>query len=76
MYLCIYCSGNITDHTFFFLFHVRSSTATTSCEDGRATVVIMRCNPNKPDQGELSVPRYLSVCVPVVPGSSFSTGNL
>uniref|UniRef100_A0A8C3L377 KIAA1324 like n=1 Tax=Chrysolophus pictus TaxID=9089 RepID=A0A8C3L377_CHRPC len=47
---------NITDRTFFFLFHIRSSTATTSCEDGRATVVTVRCNPNKPDQGELSVP--------------------
>uniref|UniRef100_A0A8C9FJJ3 KIAA1324 like n=1 Tax=Pavo cristatus TaxID=9049 RepID=A0A8C9FJJ3_PAVCR len=47
---------NITDHAFFFLFHIRSSTTTTSCEDGRATVVTVRCNPNKPDQGELSVP--------------------
>uniref|UniRef100_A0A663LYE3 MRH domain-containing protein n=1 Tax=Athene cunicularia TaxID=194338 RepID=A0A663LYE3_ATHCN len=42
--------------TFLLLFDVRSSTVTTSCENGRATVVTMRCNPNKPDQGELSVP--------------------
>ncbi|TRZ16077.1 hypothetical protein HGM15179_011034 [Zosterops borbonicus] len=42
----------IPDVHFFY----KSSTVTTSCENGRATVVTMRCNPNKPDQGDLSVP--------------------
>ncbi|XP_051497323.1 endosome/lysosome-associated apoptosis and autophagy regulator family member 2 isoform X2 [Apus apus] len=45
-------SVKIPDVHFFY----KSSTVTTSCENGRATVVTMRCNPNKPDQGELSVP--------------------
>ncbi|OXB58548.1 hypothetical protein ASZ78_007087 [Callipepla squamata] len=44
--------SKVPDVHFFY----KSSTATTSCEDGRAAVVTMRCNPNKPDQGELSVP--------------------
>ncbi|XP_052536979.1 endosome/lysosome-associated apoptosis and autophagy regulator family member 2 isoform X2 [Tympanuchus pallidicinctus] len=44
--------SKVPDVHFFY----KSSTATTSCEDGRATVVTVRCNPNKPDQGELSVP--------------------
>ncbi|KAM6290335.1 endosome/lysosome-associated apoptosis and autophagy regulator family member 2 isoform 2-T2 [Porphyrio hochstetteri] len=44
--------SKIPDVHFFY----KSSTVTTSCENGRATVVTMRCNPNKPDQGELSVP--------------------
>lgn len=44
--------SKVPDVHFFY----KSSTVTTSCENGRATVVTMRCNPNKPDQGELSVP--------------------
>ncbi|KAF2975990.1 hypothetical protein EK904_012718, partial [Melospiza melodia maxima] len=44
--------SKIPDVHFFY----KSSTVTTSCENGRATVVTMRCNPHKPDQGELSVP--------------------
>ncbi|XP_063998663.1 endosome/lysosome-associated apoptosis and autophagy regulator family member 2 isoform X2 [Pogoniulus pusillus] len=44
--------NKILDVHFFY----KSSTVTTSCENGRATVVTMRCNTNKPDQGELSVP--------------------
>ncbi|XP_027495672.1 UPF0577 protein KIAA1324-like homolog [Corapipo altera] len=45
-------ASKIPDVHFFY----KSSTVTTSCENGRATVVTMRCNPNKPGQGELSVP--------------------
>uniref|UniRef100_A0A8C0H7G3 Endosome-lysosome associated apoptosis and autophagy regulator family member 2 n=1 Tax=Chelonoidis abingdonii TaxID=106734 RepID=A0A8C0H7G3_CHEAB len=42
----------IPDVNFFF----KSSTLTTPCENGRATVVVVRCNPTKPGQGDISVP--------------------
>uniref|UniRef100_A0A8C3TIP4 KIAA1324 like n=1 Tax=Chelydra serpentina TaxID=8475 RepID=A0A8C3TIP4_CHESE len=42
----------IPDVNFFF----KSSTVTTPCENGRATVVVMRCNPTKPGEGAISVP--------------------
>ncbi|KAM7178402.1 endosome/lysosome-associated apoptosis and autophagy regulator family member 2 isoform 2-T2 [Macrochelys suwanniensis] len=42
----------IPDVNFFF----KSSTVTTPCENGRATVVVMRCNPTKPGEGDISVP--------------------
>ncbi|XP_061438291.1 endosome/lysosome-associated apoptosis and autophagy regulator family member 2 isoform X2 [Rhineura floridana] len=42
----------IPDVHFFY----KSSRVTATCENGRASVVTMRCNPAKPDQGEISVP--------------------
>ncbi|KAJ7407179.1 hypothetical protein WISP_128917 [Willisornis vidua] len=63
--------SKVPDVHFFY----KSSTVTTSCENGRATVVTMRCNPNKPGQGELSVPRYFSVCILVVPKSLCSSAH-
>uniref|UniRef100_A0A8D0H4Q2 Endosome-lysosome associated apoptosis and autophagy regulator family member 2 n=1 Tax=Sphenodon punctatus TaxID=8508 RepID=A0A8D0H4Q2_SPHPU len=42
----------IPDVHFFY----KSSRATASCENGRATVVTMRCNPHKLGQGEISIP--------------------
>ncbi|XP_053572480.1 endosome/lysosome-associated apoptosis and autophagy regulator family member 2 [Bombina bombina] len=43
----------IPDINFFY----KSSSTTSSCERGRVTVLSMRCNPNKPGQGDISVPR-------------------
>ncbi|KAM4677729.1 endosome/lysosome-associated apoptosis and autophagy regulator family member 2 [Discoglossus pictus] len=43
----------IPDVNFFY----KSSSATSSCDKGRATVISMRCNPTKPGQGDISVPR-------------------
>uniref|UniRef100_A0A8C7E1H4 Endosome-lysosome associated apoptosis and autophagy regulator family member 2 n=1 Tax=Naja naja TaxID=35670 RepID=A0A8C7E1H4_NAJNA len=40
----------------FFSFLPRSSGASATCENGRASVVTMRCNPMKLGQGEISVP--------------------
>ncbi|MEE6509684.1 hypothetical protein FKM82_027368 [Ascaphus truei] len=43
----------IPDVNFFY----KSSTTTSSCEKGRATVVSLRCDPTNPGQGDISVPR-------------------
>ncbi|OCT89193.1 hypothetical protein XELAEV_18017810mg [Xenopus laevis] len=43
----------IPDVNFFF----KSLATTSSCEQGRATVISMRCNPAKLGQGDISVPR-------------------
>ncbi len=43
----------------------RSTQVTASCDQGRSSVITVRCNPEKSEQGELSVPRYVvveSVC--------------
>ncbi|CAL8323021.1 unnamed protein product [Lota lota] len=45
-------SGDVPDIHFFY----RSSQATASCDQGRSSVITVRCNPGKPEQGELSVP--------------------
>ncbi|XP_007954820.2 endosome/lysosome-associated apoptosis and autophagy regulator family member 2 [Orycteropus afer afer] len=37
-------------------FFYKSSTTTTSCVNGRSTAVKMRCNPNRPAPGVISVP--------------------
>ncbi|KAM6435769.1 endosome/lysosome-associated apoptosis and autophagy regulator family member 2 isoform 1-T1 [Liasis olivaceus] len=37
-------------------FYYKSSGVTATCENGRASVVTMRCNPTKLGQGEISVP--------------------
>uniref|UniRef100_A0A8C6XMQ0 Endosome-lysosome associated apoptosis and autophagy regulator family member 2 n=1 Tax=Naja naja TaxID=35670 RepID=A0A8C6XMQ0_NAJNA len=37
-------------------FYYKSSGASATCENGRASVVTMRCNPMKLGQGEISVP--------------------
>uniref|UniRef100_A0ABM5GGW2 Endosome/lysosome-associated apoptosis and autophagy regulator family member 2 isoform X2 n=1 Tax=Pogona vitticeps TaxID=103695 RepID=A0ABM5GGW2_9SAUR len=41
-------------------FYYKSSGATATCENGRASVVTMRCNPAKPGEGEISVPSSCS----------------
>ncbi|CAI9542752.1 unnamed protein product [Staurois parvus] len=38
-------------------FYFKSSSVTSSCEKGRATVISLRCNPTKLGQGDISVPR-------------------
>uniref|UniRef100_A0A3B4E9Z3 MRH domain-containing protein n=1 Tax=Pygocentrus nattereri TaxID=42514 RepID=A0A3B4E9Z3_PYGNA len=38
-------------------FYYRSPQTTSSCENGRNTVVTLRCNPEKSAKGEISVPR-------------------
>ncbi|KAM4747919.1 endosome/lysosome-associated apoptosis and autophagy regulator family member 2 [Rhinophrynus dorsalis] len=43
----------IPDVNFFY----KSSATTSSCQQGRATVISMRCNPEKPGKGDISVPR-------------------
>ncbi|KAE8616447.1 hypothetical protein XENTR_v10008810 [Xenopus tropicalis] len=43
----------IPDVNFFY----KSLATTSSCEQGRATVISMRCNPSKLGQGDISVPR-------------------
>uniref|UniRef100_UPI00398F5360 endosome/lysosome-associated apoptosis and autophagy regulator family member 2 n=1 Tax=Pristiophorus japonicus TaxID=55135 RepID=UPI00398F5360 len=45
-------TNHIPDINFFYV----SSLSTTSCENGRGTVVTLRCNPGKSGQGEISVP--------------------
>ncbi|CAO2617324.1 Endosome/lysosome-associated apoptosis and autophagy regulator family member 2 [Lemmus lemmus] len=45
-------SSHIPDVHFFY----KSSTATTSCINGRSTAVKMRCNPMRPGAGVISVP--------------------
>ncbi|XP_029598386.1 UPF0577 protein KIAA1324-like isoform X1 [Salmo trutta] len=48
-------SKGIPDINFFY----RSTQATGSCERGRSAVMTIRCNPEKTDRGQLTVP---SVC--------------
>ncbi|XP_059510800.1 UPF0577 protein KIAA1324-like homolog isoform X2 [Stegostoma tigrinum] len=48
-------TNHIPDINFFYM----SSLSTTSCENGRGTVITVRCNPGKDGKGEISVP---SVC--------------
>ncbi|KAG7250324.1 hypothetical protein CRUP_004479, partial [Coryphaenoides rupestris] len=50
--------SDIPDINFFY----RSSQATASCDQGRSSVVTVRCNPGKPESGELSVPRSSTPC--------------
>ncbi|KAF7650547.1 hypothetical protein LDENG_00123780 [Lucifuga dentata] len=45
-------SKNIPDINFFY----RSTQATASCDQGRSSVIAVRCNPEKSEHGELSVP--------------------
>ncbi|XP_078530315.1 endosome/lysosome-associated apoptosis and autophagy regulator family member 2 [Lissotriton helveticus] len=45
--------GTMPDVHFFY----KASEITSSCDNGRATVISMRCNPMKTGEGELSVPR-------------------
>ncbi|XP_069483927.1 endosome/lysosome-associated apoptosis and autophagy regulator family member 2 isoform X2 [Ambystoma mexicanum] len=45
--------GSLPDVHFFY----KTSGITSSCENGRATVITMRCNPAKIGTGEISVPR-------------------
>lgn len=45
-------SKKVPDINFFF----RSTQATASCEGGRSTVITVRCNPEKSDRGDISVP--------------------
>ncbi|KAJ6666369.1 hypothetical protein lerEdw1_000642, partial [Lerista edwardsae] len=37
-------------------FYYKSSGVTATCEDGRNSVVTLRCNPAKPGEGDISVP--------------------
>lgn len=39
-------------------FSFRSTQATASCDQGRSSVITVRCDPEASDRGELSVPRY------------------
>ncbi|KAI3366634.1 hypothetical protein L3Q82_009319 [Scortum barcoo] len=49
-------SKDVPDINFFY----RSTQATASCEQGRSSVITVRCNPEKSEQGEVSVPRNCS----------------
>lgn len=42
---------------YLSLFSFRSTQPTASCDHGRSSVITVRCNPEKSDRGELSVPR-------------------
>lgn len=48
---CVCRDGVLTVNCF------RSRQATASCERGRSSVITVRCNPEKSERGELSVPR-------------------
>lgn len=48
---CVCCDRVLTVNCF------RSRQATASCEQGRSSVITVRCNPEKSERGELSVPR-------------------
>ncbi|TKS90722.1 UPF0577 protein KIAA1324-like [Collichthys lucidus] len=43
---------DVPDINFFY----RSNQATASCDQGRSSVITVRCNPEKSERGELSVP--------------------
>lgn len=43
--------------TVCFFLSFRLNQATASCDQGRSSVVSVRCNPEKSERGELSVPR-------------------
>ncbi|KAJ3611954.1 hypothetical protein NHX12_020233, partial [Muraenolepis orangiensis] len=43
-------STDVPDINFFY----RSSQATASCDQGRSSVITVRCNPGKPERGELA----------------------
>uniref|UniRef100_A0A8C8DLK7 Endosome-lysosome associated apoptosis and autophagy regulator family member 2b n=1 Tax=Oryzias sinensis TaxID=183150 RepID=A0A8C8DLK7_9TELE len=45
-------SRNVPDINFFY----RSTQVTASCDQGRSSVIIVRCNPEKSERGEISVP--------------------
>nr|XP_033815262.1 UPF0577 protein KIAA1324-like homolog isoform X2 [Geotrypetes seraphini] len=45
--------GSLPDVHFFY----QSTSTTSSCDTGRASVILMRCNPTKPGRGEISMPR-------------------
>ncbi|XP_078092112.1 endosome/lysosome-associated apoptosis and autophagy regulator family member 2 [Mustelus asterias] len=45
-------TNHIPDIHFFYM----STLSTASCENGRGTVITMRCSPGKASQGEISVP--------------------
>lgn len=49
-------SEDVPDINFFY----RSSQPTASCDQGRSSVVTVRCNPQKSERGELSVPSLCS----------------
>lgn len=46
-----------TFHFFLFPSLLRSRQVTASCDQGRSSVITVRCNPEKSDRGDLSVPR-------------------
>ncbi|XP_049617154.1 endosome/lysosome-associated apoptosis and autophagy regulator family member 2 [Syngnathus scovelli] len=45
-------TNNVPDINFFY----RSTQVTASCDQGRSSVIVVRCNPKKSERGELSVP--------------------
>ncbi|XP_077354841.1 endosome/lysosome-associated apoptosis and autophagy regulator family member 2-like [Festucalex cinctus] len=45
-------TNNFPDINFFY----RSTQVTASCDQGRSSVIVVRCNPAKSERGELSVP--------------------
>ncbi|KAM9771600.1 endosome/lysosome-associated apoptosis and autophagy regulator family member 2-like [Syngnathus typhle] len=45
-------TNNVPDLNFFY----RSTQVTASCDQGRSSVIVVRCNPRKSQRGELSVP--------------------
>ncbi|XP_054601540.2 endosome/lysosome-associated apoptosis and autophagy regulator family member 2 [Nothobranchius furzeri] len=45
---------DVPDINFFY----RSTQATASCDQGRSSVVTVRCSPEKSERGELSVPSW------------------
>uniref|UniRef100_A0A665V221 UPF0577 protein KIAA1324-like n=1 Tax=Echeneis naucrates TaxID=173247 RepID=A0A665V221_ECHNA len=47
-------SGDVPDINFFY----RSNQATASCDQGRSSVITVRCNPEKSERGELSAPSF------------------
>uniref|UniRef100_A0A3P8V249 Endosome-lysosome associated apoptosis and autophagy regulator family member 2b n=2 Tax=Cynoglossus semilaevis TaxID=244447 RepID=A0A3P8V249_CYNSE len=51
-YLFTKKSHNVSDINFFY----RSNQVTASCAQGRSSVITVRCNPEKPERGQVSVP--------------------
>lgn len=49
----------------YFVLSTSSPQVTASCERGRSTVITLRCNPEKGERGELTVPRcvFLLSCM-------------
>lgn len=70
--VCVGATVRLCFSSLVVLVLVRSLQVTSSCESGRSVVLTLRCDPQRSSKGELSVPRYLSLCPPLLGRFSLS----